>query len=149
MGSYVVVLVRENDHFTLCINLSSKAKMKEANAERMPRHPQDSAALRSPMVSAPHVLLLLSKNMTVEVTKMSPAQPPPLPLNPRRPCAYYCLVMSLQTWCVLVPRGHPLSFRACSFPLGASWYSLLKASESPLRTQISFQASSLCLPFPS
>lgn len=74
MGSYVVVLVRENDHFILCIKLSSKAKMKEANAERMSRHPQDSAALRSLMVSAPCVLLLLSQNiMTVEVTKMSPA----------------------------------------------------------------------------
>lgn len=44
MGSLVVVLGRENDHFILCIKLRSKANMKEANAERMSRHPPDSAA---------------------------------------------------------------------------------------------------------
>lgn len=85
------MLVREIDPFILCMKLSSKAKMKEANAERMCRHPQDSAALRSPMVSAPRVLLLLSQNMTVEVTKMPPAQPPATP-------------EALQTVCILLSR---------------------------------------------
>lgn len=101
MGSYVVVLVRENDHFILCIKLSSKAKMKEANAERMSRHPPDSAALRSPVVSAPRVLLLVSQIMTVEVTKMSPAQPPAA-LEP------------LQTVCILLSRDVPADVMCAS-----------------------------------
>lgn len=95
------MLVRENDHFILCIKLSciklsSNAKIKEANAGRMSGHPQDSAALvlreRVRIRSAAAVVKYNDSGSHKNV-------PCPAPCHPLTPAdrVYISLVMSLQT----------------------------------------------------
>lgn len=98
VGSFVLVLVRENDHFILCIKLSSKAKMKDANAERGSRHPPDSAATPFSDGERTAGAAALVVKYDSGSHKNVPCPAARRPLTPRSPCAYYCLVMSLQTW---------------------------------------------------
>lgn len=104
-----------------------------------------SSGLSSSFSGGEHALcsaaLVMNYNDSGSHKNVPHPAPTPPPLTPADRGVYYCLVTSLQTWCVLVLRGPHFPFRIRSSPtqLDASWRSPLKALKSPLCTQISFQ----------